>query len=95
MIEMETKLKGRKHFAGRELLMNFLKNLFISDFGTKRRSTLMNLIRDTRQEDRIPYRRKKWIFRNNKIRKSVTQLGNNVTKWRGNSKRYDRTRFTC
>lgn len=49
--------------------MKFLKNLFISDFGTKSRSTLMNLIHDTRHEDKILYRRNKWIFTNNKNRK--------------------------
>lgn len=31
--------------------MEFLKNLFISDFGTKSRSTLMKFIQDTIQEE--------------------------------------------
>ena len=51
---METKLvigKKATYFGGKKLLMKFL-NLFITDFGTKTRSTLMKFIQDTRQEDK-------------------------------------------
>lgn len=85
---METKLvKGKKamYIAGRKLLMEFLKNLFISDFGTESRSTLLNFFMTQDRRIRIPHRHM-WFFRNNRIRKKVTQIGNNATKWRGNSK---------
>lgn len=54
IIEVETKLVQRKkvtYFAGRKLVMLFLKNLFFSDFRKKNRRTIMNFAQDTGQED--------------------------------------------